>query len=462
MLEKSGGTTPTEQHLARLCERAFLRLWSYPNLHRDQGGGKELCDVLIVFDRDIVVFSDKSCAYPDTGDENRDWARWFRRSILDSARQVYGAERWIRNYPHRIFLDAGCSHRLPIDLPRSDEMRIHRVVVARGAGERCSAFFGGDSGSLMVRSNLVGDGHINASAGPFGVFRIGQVDPDKGYVHVLDDENLDTLLTELDTVSDFVAYLARKEALLCSHRVVLAPGEEDLLAYYLTHTNTDGEHDFVLPSAVNVIQFDHLYGGMRDDDQYIAKKSAEKRSYLIDRLIEHAASTVANHAPIDGSKPSIGDVEKALRMLAAENRLARRGLARALLNLLLSKSNHGRPKIRSVIRCDKSGTAYCFLVYPCPDDRDYDEYRLKRAALLAAYGKMMKIRFPNLQHIVGIAMEPLHGKRRSEDLMYLDAANWTEEDTKEAGRIQREVGLLASPTITHVHEDEYPASPDAK
>ena len=95
-MQKSSGITPTEKHLARLCERAFLRLWSYPNLYRDQGGGKELCDVLIVFGRDVIVFSDKSCAYPDTGDEVRDWARWFKSSIAASARQVYGAERWIR------------------------------------------------------------------------------------------------------------------------------------------------------------------------------------------------------------------------------------------------------------------------------------------------------------------------------------------------------------------------------
>ena len=165
-MQKSAGITPTEKYLVRLCERAFLRPWSYPNLYRNQGGGKELCDVLIAFDRDVIIFSDKSCAYPDTGDDVTDWARWFKRSIRNSARQVYGAERWIRDHPDRIFLDPGCKHPLPLTLPPSEEMRIHRVVVARGAGERCSAFFGGDSGSLMVRNDLVGDSHFNPPAGP--------------------------------------------------------------------------------------------------------------------------------------------------------------------------------------------------------------------------------------------------------------------------------------------------------
>ena len=456
-MKKSDGITPTEKYLARLCEKTFLRLWSYPNLYRDQGGGKELCDVLIVFDRDIIIFSDKSCAYPDSGDEIKDWARWFRRSIKDSARQIHGAERWIRNHPDRIFLDQRCEHPFPLNLPRPDEMRIHRVVVARGAGERCSTFFGGDRGSLMVRSDLVGDAHVNPPAGSFGVFRIGRVDPEKGYVHVLDDGNLDILLSELDTVADFVAYLTCKESFLCSRKVVLAPGEEDLLAYYLTHTDDDGQHDFVVPPYAELIQFEHLYHGMRENEQYIAKKSADEVSYLIDDLIEHVSHNAAGHTLIDGNELSV-DHEKSLRMLAAESRLSRRHLARALINLLSSVRTSGRARSRCVVTTQKSGTGYCFLVYPCPQDRDYDEHRRVRAALLAAYCKVMKVQFPALQHIVGYATEPLDGERRSEDLAYLDATDWTEQDTQDARRIQRESGLLGSPTVTHVRDHEYPTS----
>ena len=459
-MQKSSGTTPTEKYLVQLCERAFLRLWSYPNLYRDQGGGKELCDVLIVFGNDIIVFSDKSCAYPDSGDEVRDWARWFRRSIANSARQVYGAERWIRHHRNRIFLDPGCKHPLPIKLPRSDEMRIHRVIVARGAGERCSAFFGNDSGSLMVRSDLVGDAHINAPAGPFGIFRIGRVDPNKGYVHVFDDANLDILLSELDTVADFVAYLTCKEAFVCSDKVVSATGEEDLLAYYLTHTNPDGEHDFAVPPDVDVVRFDHLFQEMRDNDRYIAKKSADEISYFIDALIEHVSSSAADRTLIDGNELPVGDYEKVLRILAAENRLSRRHLARALVDLLSSASALGRPRCKCVLPDKKPGTGYCFLIIPCPQNRDYDNHRLSRLALLTRYCKVMKIQFPYLQHIVGYATEPTGGERRSDDLAYLDVTNWTEEDAQEARSIQRKSGILTSPTITHVHESEYPTSRD--
>ena len=44
------GTTESERALAKLAKRAFLSLWSYPNVYTDvgrpgPGDGKELCSV---------------------------------------------------------------------------------------------------------------------------------------------------------------------------------------------------------------------------------------------------------------------------------------------------------------------------------------------------------------------------------------------------------------------------------
>ena len=104
----------------------------------------------------------------------------------------------------------------------------------------------------------------------------------------------------------------------------------------------------------------------------------------------------------------------------------------------------------------KSGTGYCFLVIPCPMGRDYNKHRRSRLNQLVASCKVLKIKFPDLQHIVGYAPEPLDGEQRSEDLVYINATNWTEEDLQEARSIQRKSGILMSPTVTHVHETEYP------
>jgi hypothetical protein len=121
VLRAQGGTR-AERYLKALCERSFLSLWSYPNLFRDQrsgatGDGKELCDLLVVFADDILIFSDKSCAFPSTGDTRLDWSRWFRKAIMKSAEQAWGAERWLRDHPDRVFIDRACTQAFPLDLP---------------------------------------------------------------------------------------------------------------------------------------------------------------------------------------------------------------------------------------------------------------------------------------------------------------------------------------------------------
>ena len=83
----SEGTTLSERYLARLAKRSFLSLWSYANVYTDEGrrggkgDGKELCDLLVVFGDDVLIFSDKHCDFPNTGQTALAWARWYRRAV---------------------------------------------------------------------------------------------------------------------------------------------------------------------------------------------------------------------------------------------------------------------------------------------------------------------------------------------------------------------------------------------
>ena len=67
-LTRGEGTTLAEQYLRRLCDRTFLSLWSHAGIYRDQGPiGKEVCDLLVVFENHILIFSDKYCEVSRTG-----------------------------------------------------------------------------------------------------------------------------------------------------------------------------------------------------------------------------------------------------------------------------------------------------------------------------------------------------------------------------------------------------------
>lgn len=185
----------SEQLVYDICRKSFLSLWSYANpLGKNS---KELCDTLIVCDPDIIIISVKDVRITDSDDISIDWKRWRKRAIDDSAKQIYGAERWIEGASHVIRSDG----TIGIRLPEKQNRRIHRVAIALG-----------------------NQGKSPIAFGDFG----------KGFVHVFDKVSLNIVMDELDTIGDFVEYLSAKERLyLSGRRTLFHGGEEDLLALYL-------------------------------------------------------------------------------------------------------------------------------------------------------------------------------------------------------------------------------------
>ena len=209
VIDRSKGSTPSERYLAKLCDHTFLNLWSYPNVYADKrrggkGDGKELCDLLVVCGDHVLIFSDKTITWQD-GDLLLSWKRWFNRAIHHSARQIRKAERWIEQMPEKIYLDKGCTKPLPLKLPPVERRKVHGIIVALGAAEACKAFFGEGIGSLMIVPEIRGKQHLESDE--ILPFAIGDIDPDGPFIHVLDEATLDVVMRELDTITDFTAYL---------------------------------------------------------------------------------------------------------------------------------------------------------------------------------------------------------------------------------------------------------------
>jgi hypothetical protein len=118
-IHRAEGVTAAERHLKRLADRSFLSLWSYSGVYRDQGhsvkggDGKEICDLLVVFENHVIIFSDKDCAFPNTGNLELDWSRWFKRAIQKSAEQTWGGRKVDQIIPR----PALSGPRLHADLP---------------------------------------------------------------------------------------------------------------------------------------------------------------------------------------------------------------------------------------------------------------------------------------------------------------------------------------------------------
>ena len=90
------GMNAAEAFVYQLCRGSFLSLWSYMN-PRQKVNGKELCDILVVCEPDIIIFSVKHSTLSKNGTPAVNMARWKRRAIDSSVSQIYGAERTLKH-----------------------------------------------------------------------------------------------------------------------------------------------------------------------------------------------------------------------------------------------------------------------------------------------------------------------------------------------------------------------------
>jgi len=463
-IRRSLGLTRSERLLGRLSQRTFMSLWSYPNIWRDQrflgteqGDGKEVCDLLVVFEDHVIIFSDKHVEYKLHADPNVAWRRWYTRAVKKSTEQIYGAERWLREHPDRLFLDRACSQPFPLLLPSPDRMKVHRIVVAHGAGSASRKHFGGGSGSLILAPDVMGDDHLLmgdarcvketsaadglGDAGSAQPFMVGRVDPNRGYVHVFDDTTLGVLLGALDTVTDFVNYLERKERLIASGKLLFAPGEEDLLAFYLRNIGPDGLNDFVIPDNFHGIVLEEgMWADFQRNPQRRAQLAADRISYVWDEIIERFSFHVLNDSQYRTTKRGVAHSEVLIRFLARESRTRRRFLASAFSDMYRNFGKELR-KVRVIEAAEPGDPFYVFMILRRPEGMSYGQYREVRQKHLNEYLHVLKTIRPEAQHIVGIAAGPVDNDS-SEDLLYLDARYWTDELQRYGETLRHEADIL--------------------
>lgn len=95
-IERADGITESERYLKRLCDQTFLSLWSYSGIYSDEGlirNKQEVCDLLVLFENHIIIFSDKDCQFPNSGDLTIDWNRWFLKSQYKFCSAALGCRR---------------------------------------------------------------------------------------------------------------------------------------------------------------------------------------------------------------------------------------------------------------------------------------------------------------------------------------------------------------------------------
>lgn len=438
-------TTDSERYLATLGRKAFLNFWSYSNPYTDEGGGKELCDFLVVFGNDIIIFSDKHCEFSQHDDIKVAWHRWYRSAIEKSVRQLLGAASFIDRFPNRIYLDPSCKQPLPISLPPPNVAKIHLIAVTRGSAEAAKKFWKNTSSSSLFTNTTLNE--LGEKEHPF---MVGHPIYKNRFFHILDELTLDILLRELDTVSDFVTYLTKKERFLShSSSDFLIAGEEELLATYLLNPskNFEGFSFPELPPFEKLVQIEEgAWSKFSRSQAYSLWKNTIRPSYEWDRLIEHQTSHIQKKSAEvlykhDVDFDDIRVHEIVLRMMAQESRVIRKSLAenhREVLSVNLKKPGFDRfTRVLTVPPINKR--AYVLMVLINMPGVSYTEYREARRLALAGYCRSVRLRVKGIEEVVGIASEELNSENLTQDFLYMHFGDVfpTEEKAKELALLRK-------------------------
>jgi len=425
MIKKSTGITNTEKFLSSLCERTFLKLWSYPNPFKKDK--KELCDLLVVFDNHVFIFFDrKSDQFEKSGNDILvSWERWKRKVIDSQISTALGAERYIQS-GSEIFLDSKLNELFPIPIDYEKAI-IHKIIIANGAEKACKNYSKDNVyGSLAISYS---ENPNNSSQTPFMVYL-----DKKNPIHIFDSYNLPIALNELDTYYEFSNYLLAKEKAIAKYRCLLYAGEEDLIANYFLNFDEKAKNHFIGIDKENVDTFMVGEGEWQDffnSKSYKAKKAADADSYLWDELLQYTSENALKGVLGGNSNVFVGD--SAIFEMAKEPRFVRRGLA-SRIKEAISNFPDAKTKVTTYLSFNYSfykDKGYVFMQVHVNDHGDYEsEYRPRRNKLLEIACGVAKNKFSELTMVIGIVIDaPRYSPNfNSDDFILLRCSDWTKDD----------------------------------
>jgi hypothetical protein len=453
-----GGVTPTEKLLASLCQRTFLRLWSYSNVFN--ADGKEFCDLLAVFGQHVFIFFDRESRKFDEKADDLDltWQRWKRETVDKQVKTALGAERYLRK-GGALFSDNRLANSLPVKIP--ENAHIHKIIVAHGAAEACKKHSPRNIyGSLAVS-------YSDSAKKTSFPFMVDLSRHEK--IHLFDSFNLELVFSVLDTFFDFSTYIVEKERALSKYDLLSYCGEEDLLAHYLINYDEKsnryriGTDD---PNLNGVLIGEGEWHDFASSEAFRRRIDANKVSYFWDDLIQRTCDNF-----IEGTSGGNSDLyggKSAIVEMACEPRFSRRALAKNMLEksaaFPASQGNGGLMRHMSTMPSFFKDRMYVFLQVEVKRDVDYERgYRVVRRRLLEIACGATKNKFPHLKKIIGIAVEPPKFNRTvSEDVLLLECDDWPEDRKKYYEEENKLIGFYEGQSLKHsfTKNSDFPPPPN--
>lgn len=408
-------------------------MWSYVN-PQGKRPDKELCDILVICDPHVIVISVKECEFKgaefaDTptdldgstcdvvdGDPRHRpdpykvaCDRWTRKAVDESISQINGAIRVLNKID--MVLQKDGSPCLP--LPPLERRVYHRIAIAIGAKEYVPLTSSAEEGEM---------------------------------VEVWDEVTFCHILRYLNTITDFSDYLVAKKRFFESQErlLIMTEGEEDLLAFYLSHNGS-------FPKKTDCLIIEGgCWEKLQRKPEFRRKTKADAISYIWDDLIE----TVTSGGCVPQHTKSVGgaNMEQALRTMAKECRYDRRNLSKSLQEFLQSAKTGG---CRARLCRAQSLTIYLFFVYD--SDSTMDE---RQGELFCRCLSAISV-VPDAHTVVGIGLNiPGSPPAEGSNIILCQIScegTWPDETLAQSQEVREKCGYFKGPLRTVPQENEFPS-----
>jgi hypothetical protein len=383
-----------EEALHGLANNTFLDDWCYPNPFLPNG--KELCDLLVVYDEIAIIFQVKNLKAREEGG-------YDESETEKNLRQLSGAKRQL------------------FELKTSIELQNPR---------RGSEMFEPDKiKEVYLMSILMGEAE--------GTFSFAE-ELKTHTAHVMVGRSAEIIFSELDTISDFIEYFREKEKLFEeAEQIMITGGEEELLSVYLGH-NRSFQRFF---GSTGMFVDSGCWDNLVDKPEYQAKQKADEISYFWDGLIDRAHESHQY------------DYEVVAREMARLNRLSRRMVSKAFLEAQMRADSDIRHDLyrRKVVAGEM---IFCFLFMDIGDDVEARQGRAEMLGMMCWVGRGQQV---EITKVIGIATEKKICPTCTYDLCRYDIPEWTKVEQRKMDLFQREYGIFVDPAITETREQEYPS-----
>ena len=375
--------TSAEVLLHEIASKTFFSHWSYLNPKKEDG--KEICDLLVVFDDSVIVWQLKNVKLKGDLIKDKDYNK--------NKRQLFGAYDFLSQAKKTIVCDNMIYGKEEVDM---DKVQNFYLI---------STFFG----KHPISSNMS--------------------DKYNGRVfHVFTESFTKIVLSELDTISDFLEYLRCKEEFINQGSGVLSDySEEGLLAFYLSNGRS-----FDVGNKNN--SFLYIDEGCWDEfvgsELYYAKKEEDKKSRFWDELINQCLNQG-------------GEYKTIAREMARHDRYQRTVLSCNFLKIIdeakVLGSNHSR---RCGFGFDAQEIGYVFYAVSNVE-KSISETEIKKLEYnLKALTIIMRGKGFNRKTIIGIAYSNFISECAI-SYFYLNLPEWNTESQVLMENLIKETGFYS-------------------